>query len=112
MELRATSTLKWLEYKEISTNGRRKETQTRVYIEQEFPSLLIWETSMCRNGIVATTVRAHYGDREHPAATSHEDLMFMYDRTNSSHTEETKQRRLWHIAQQCCLHEWLPFAGR
>ena len=46
---------------------------------------------------LAAAVHGHYADRDHPTATSHEELMFMCGRSRAGYFEEAKQRRLWHL---------------
>ena len=50
------------------------------------------------NQFVAS-VEAYCTDRDHPAAVSHEELMFMCGRSPDGHSDETRQKRL---QSDCC----------
>ena len=63
---------------------------------------------------LGAAVQAYRAENDHPAAVSHEDLMFMCGRSEVGHSEDTKQRRLLHISalsDAVCMHDYhLPDA--
>ena len=57
----------------------------------------------------AASVEAYCADRDHPAAVSHEELMFMCGRSQDGHSDETRQKRLLHISalsNHVCMHDY------